>query len=31
VICADKNGRIIIAENLRHSFMWVYDPTAVVE
>lgn len=31
VICADKNGRIIIAENLRHSFMWVYDPAAVVE
>lgn len=31
VICADKNGRIIIAENLRHSFMWVYDPTAMVE
>jgi hypothetical protein len=30
VICADKNGRIIIAENLRHSFMWVYDPAAVV-
>ncbi|MCB0685624.1 MAG: hypothetical protein KDC53_03840 [Saprospiraceae bacterium] len=26
VICADKNGRIIIAENLRHSFMWVFDP-----
>src|SRR5690349_21001974 len=31
VICADKNGRIIIAENLRHSFMWVYDPSAVIE
>lgn len=31
VICADKNGRIIIAENLRHSFMWVYDPAAMVE
>lgn len=28
VICADKNGNIIIAENLRHSFMWVYDPSA---
>ena len=27
VICADKQGRIIIAENLRHSFMWVFDPT----
>ena len=26
VICADKKGRIIIAENLRHSFMWVFDP-----
>ncbi|MCB0666347.1 MAG: hypothetical protein KDC80_11015 [Saprospiraceae bacterium] len=26
VICTDKNGRIIIAENLRHSFMWVFDP-----
>lgn len=31
VICADKEGRIIIAENLRHSFMWVYDPAAVSE
>lgn len=31
VICADKNGRIIIAENLRHSFMWVYDPTTTIE
>ena len=31
VICADKNGRIVIAENLRHSFMWVYDPAAVAE
>ncbi|NND08848.1 MAG: hypothetical protein HKN87_20950 [Saprospiraceae bacterium] len=29
VICADKNGRIIIAENLRHSFMWVFDPFKV--
>jgi hypothetical protein len=27
VICADKRGRIIIAENLRHSFMWVFDPS----
>ena len=26
VICADKSGKIIIAENLRHSFMWVFDP-----
>ena len=31
VICADKEGKIIIAENLRHSFMWVYDPSAVSE
>ncbi len=23
VICADKEGRILIAENLRHSFIWV--------
>ncbi len=28
VICADKNGRVVIAENLRHSFMWVYDPSS---
>ena len=27
VICADKNGRIIVAENLRHSFMWVLEPS----
>ncbi len=27
VICADQNGRIIIAENLRHSFIWVLDPS----
>lgn len=27
VICADKNGRILIAENLRHSFIWVFDPS----
>lgn len=26
VICADKNGRILIAENLRHSFIWIYEP-----
>jgi hypothetical protein len=26
VICADSNGRILIAENLRHSFIWVYEP-----
>ena len=26
VICADKKGRIMMAENLRHSFIWVYDP-----
>ena len=31
VICADKKGRIIIAENLRHSFMWVYDPSTTIE
>ncbi len=24
VICADAKGRILIAENLRHSFIWVY-------
>ena len=27
VICADKSGRIIIAENLRHSMLWVFDPS----
>lgn len=27
VICADKEGRIVIAENLRHSFAWVFDHT----
>jgi hypothetical protein len=26
VICADNRGRILIAENLRHSFIWVYEP-----
>ena len=32
VICADKKGRIIIAENLRHSFMlWVFDPSKMVK
>lgn len=31
VICADKKGRIIIAENLRHSFMWVFDPAKMVK
>jgi hypothetical protein len=25
VICADAKGRILIAENLRHSFIWVYE------
>lgn len=25
VICADKLGRILIAENLRHSFIWIYE------
>jgi hypothetical protein len=24
VICADKTGRILMAENLRHSFIWVF-------
>lgn len=23
VVCADKEGRILVAENLRHSFIWV--------
>ena len=27
VICADGKGRILIAENLRHSFIWVYNPS----
>lgn len=27
VICADKAGRIIFAENLRHSFIWIYEPS----
>jgi len=27
VICADSKGRILMAENLRHSFIWVYEPT----
>lgn len=31
VICADKKGRIFIAENLRHSFMWVFDPSKMVK
>lgn len=26
VICADAKGRIIIAENLRHSFIWIFEP-----
>lgn len=25
VICTDKNGRILMAENQRHSFIWVYE------
>ncbi len=25
IICTDKNGRIFMAENLRHSFIWVYE------
>ncbi len=31
VICADKKGRIIIAENLRHSFIWVFDPLKIAK
>jgi hypothetical protein len=31
VICADKNGKIIIAENLRHSMLWVFDPSKMVK
>ena len=31
VICADKKGRIMIAENLRHSFIWVFDPSKMVK
>jgi len=31
VICADKKGRIIIAENLRHSFIWVFEPAKIVK
>jgi hypothetical protein len=27
VICTDRKGRILIAENLRHSFIWVYEPS----
>ena len=27
IICADRKGRILIAENLRYSFIWVYDPS----
>ena len=27
----DKKGRIIIAENLRHSFMWVFDPSKMTK
>jgi hypothetical protein len=26
VLCTDAKGRILIAENLRHSFIWVYEP-----
>ncbi len=26
VICTDSKGRILIGENLRHSFIWVYEP-----
>ncbi|MEP7108237.1 MAG: hypothetical protein ABI760_09640 [Ferruginibacter sp.] len=31
VICADKKGRIIIAENLRNSFIWVFEPSKMVK
>ncbi len=31
VICADKNGKILIAENLRHSFIWVFDPSKMAK
>jgi hypothetical protein len=31
VICADKKGRIIVAENLRHSFMWVLEPSKMAK
>lgn len=31
MISADKDGRIIIAENLRHSFMWVFEPSAMAK
>ena len=27
VICTDGKGRILIAENLRNSFIWVYEPS----
>jgi hypothetical protein len=27
VICTDAKGRILIAENLRHSFIWIYEPS----
>jgi len=28
VICADKTGRILMAENLRNSYIWVYAQSA---
>ena len=31
VICADKNGRIMMAENLRHSFIWVVEPSKMTK
>jgi hypothetical protein len=31
IICPDKSGNILIAENLRHSFVWVFDPAKVGE
>jgi len=26
VIVSDKKGRILFGENLRHSFIWIYEP-----
>lgn len=26
VIAADKSGKILLGENLRHSYIWVYEP-----
>ena len=27
VICRDKEGKILMAENLRNSYIWVYGPS----